>query len=258
MPSTDDELLRQIYALATAVNSDNVGDAYAQAVALQQQIKGASNVHRAEQLIAQIRAIARDAEIGWKVFTVPPTAPRPLTEDEQLQLVTLIATLHTFCYGAERIDEASAATWPGSTPVRFYINSLYHYIAALYLLERGGDPIGGMVFKALAPMGLSALLDPVKAVLEKPMEGGVNFGETIRQLRNGFLVHGTFSPDDVASVVNTTKLRNTTQVMRLTSLIWELFNQSFILELQLIALLSASGTDIEKLVKNHVAKASKP
>ena len=219
MAKTDDELLKEIYALEIAVNPDNVGDNYVQAVSLYGQIQNTSKQQQGEYYVAQIRSIARQAEIGWKIFSSPPAARRLLSEEEQLRLVTTIATLHAFCYGVERLDEASFVTGPESTPVRFYINSLYHYIAALYLLDKGGDPIGGMVYKTLSSMGLSGLLDPVKAVLDKPMEGGVSFSETIRQIRNDFLVHGSFSPDDIATIVKTTKLRDMTQLLRLTNYI---------------------------------------
>jgi hypothetical protein len=258
MDERDDELVSEILALTLAVNPNNLGDNYVQAVELYRQIRNVDKQQLGEYYVAQIRSLARQAEIGWKVFAAPPNAPRPLSEDEQIRLVTIIATLHAFCYGVERLDEASFVTGPGSTPVRFYINSLYHYIAALYLLEKGGDPIGGMVFKTLAPMGLSDLLNQVKTVLDKPMEGGISFGETIRKIRNGFLVHGSFSPDDVATIVKMTQLRDMTQVIHLTNLIWELFNQSFILKLKLIALLTASGVNLDDLMKKFIAKASTP
>jgi hypothetical protein len=254
---TDEERVKHILFLALSATPDTVGDIYVQALDEQKQISNASQ-KEAEYYIAQIRGLARQAEIGWRIFSSPPTPSRKLSEEEQIQLITLIATLHSFCYGAERLDEASFVTGPDSAPIRFYINSLYHFIAALYLLNRDDDPIGGMVYKTLNPMGLSSLLDPIKEILEESMEGGYAFGETVRRIRNKFMVHGTFSPGDVSTVVKKTKLHDMTQLLRLTSLIWELFNRSFVLKLQLISLLTAQGVDTTNLAKAYAEKIQYP
>lgn len=250
-------LVQVILQLALSANPDNVGDIYIKALDKYGQISAAFRQQQAEYYIVQIRNLARNAEIGWRLFSSPPTPAHSLSEDEQVQLITLVATLHSFCYGAERLDEASFVTGPDSTPVRFYINSIYHYIAALYLLDRRSDPLGGMVYKALQPMGLDHLLDPVKSVLDEPMEGGYAFGETVRRIRNKFMVHGTFSPSDVGTVVKKTKLHDMTQLLRLTSLIWELFNRSFVLKLQIIAVLTAQGVDISRLMQAYMQKSGK-
>jgi len=252
----DDEIAREILALTLSVTTNNVGDIYVHAVELYGQIQNAEMQQMGEYYVAQIRSLAREAEIGWKVFAHPPTSSHPLTEDEKIRLITTISTLHSFCYGVERLDEASFVTGPSSTPVRFYINSLYHYIAALYLLDKQGSPIGGMIYKTLEPMGLSHLLDQVKVVLDKPMEGNISFGETIRKIRNDFLVHGSFSPDDISSIVKTTQLRDMTQQIHLANLIWALFNQSFILKLKIIALLTEAKVDVDELMKSYISKAS--
>lgn len=256
--ATSDEIVGEILKLALSVTPNNVGDIYVRTVELYTQIQKSDKQQMGEYYIAQVRSIARQAEIGWKIFTTSPITSHPLSEEEQIQIIMIISTLHTFCYGVERLDEASFVTGADSPPVRFYINSLYHYIAALYLLNKEKDPIGGMVYKTLSPMGLSPLLDEVKAVLDKPMEGGISFGETIRRIRNDFLVHGSFSPDDISSIVKTTQLQDMTQRLHLTNLIWELFNQSVILKLKLLALLTASGVDPIKLARDYIAKASAP
>src|SRR5574341_777673 len=251
---SDDDRVNEILLLALSTTPNNVGDVYARAVDIYNHILSAEKQQVGEYYIAQIRSLARQAEIGWRLFATPPQVPRPLSDDEQIQLIIIIATLHSFSYGVERFDEASFATGPDSTPVRFYINSLYHFIAALYLLDKDGDPMGGMVYKTLHPMGLDDLLDPVRDVLNKPMEAGVTFGETIRRIRNDFLVHGTFSPADISAVVRATRLQDMTQILRLTNLIWELFNHSFILKLKLIGLLTASGVDPYELAAQYVAR----
>ena len=256
--ATDNELVNEIYLLALSVTPNNVGDIYVRAVSLYDQIQSANNQQRGEYGVSQIRSSARQAEIGWKLFANPPTTSRSLSDNEYIRLVTISSTLHAFCYGVERLDEASVVTGPDSTPVRFYINSLYHYIAALYLLSKGRNPIGGMVYKALMPMGLSPLLNQISYVLCKPMEGGISFGEAVRKIRNNFLVHGSFSPEDISPIMETTRLRDITQRIRLTCLIWELFNQSFILKLKLLSFLTASRIDPIELVKRYISKTSAP
>lgn len=256
--SADEEIVHEIFALTHDVDANNVGDNYVSAVELYGQIKATNQQQRGEYYIAQIRSVARKAEIGWKIFTTPPRISQPLSEEQQIRLLTIIATLDAFCYGFERLDEASSITGPSSTPVRFYINSLYHYISALYLLDKGDDSIGGMINKTFEPMGLSNLLDPVKNVLNKPMEGAFSFGYTILKIRNKFLVHGSFSPDDISSIVNITQLQDNTQQIHLTNLLWELFNQSIILKLKLTALLTALEVDLGKLTKYLIEKDSMP
>jgi len=244
--------VHEIFWLGLSATRDNVGDIYERAIDLYGQIPSPHERQVAEYYITKIRSMAREADIGWRLFACPPMPAHSLTEEEQIQIITIVATLRSFCYGVERLDEASFVTGPDSTPVRFYINSLYHYIAALYLLDRNNDPIGGTVYKTLHPMGLASLLDPIAEVLAKPMNG-MSFGETVRKIRNDFLVHGRFSPDDIATVVARTRMRDLSQVIRLADLIWELFNQSFILKLKLIALLTQAGTDPGALAAKYVS-----
>jgi hypothetical protein len=244
--------LQQLLDLTLSASPENVGDVYEEALDIAATLSDPFSHHRAEQYISQIRGLAHNADIGWKLFDKAPSVSRSLTNEEIIQMMTLASTLLTFCYGAERLDEASAVTGPDSTPVRFYINSLYHYIASLYLLEKSKDPIGGMVYKTLSPLGLAQLLDPIKAVLDEPMDE-ISFGETIRKIRNDFLVHGVFSPSDIAPVLCKTRLRDMTQVLRLADLIWELFNRSFVLRLRLISLLTDLKVDPAMLITRYMA-----
>ena len=227
---------------------ENIGDIYSESFYLFLEISDPNIKKIAENSINQLRSTARNAEIGWIISSKPPIPSHKLNETEQIQLIALNVTLFSFCYGVERLNETSLLTSPDSIPVRFYINSIYHYIAALYLLDKNDDPIGGMVYKTINPMGLSSILEPIKQILDRPMEGNLSFGETIKKIRNDFMVHGTFSPNDVASVINKAKLREQREIIHLSDLIWELFNQSFILELKIIALLTSIGTNTQQLL----------
>jgi hypothetical protein len=247
----DTAILAQIESLAKTAATENIGDILIAALDLSSQIESSQGHQSAEFLLSQIRPLARNAEIGWRLFEAPPHPSHELDKDEIIKLITIVATLHSFCYGVERLDEASAATGASSTPVRFYINSIYHYISALYLLDKEKKkkklPMGGMVFKVLEPMGLANLLDEIRILLDKSMGEDITFGETVRIIRNKFLVHGNFSPEDIAPVVKRTQMRDFNQINRLAQLIWNLFHQSLILKLKLIAVLTASGVDLDQL-----------
>lgn len=247
-----DDPLGQLLGITISATPDNVGQVYEAALDIASTVSDSYEHRRADQYVSQIRGLALKADIGWKLFDDPPKLSRTLKDEEIIQIMTLISTLHIFCYGAERLDEASFITGPDSTPVRFYINSLYHYIAALYLLHKDKDSIGGMVYKTLSPLGLAYLLYPIKAIIDEPMGEGISFGETVRKIRNEFLVHGNFSPADIASVVSQTHLHDMSQVLRLTNLIWELFNRSFVLKLRLISLLTNLEVNPGEIVMRYM------
>ncbi|MBL7162011.1 MAG: hypothetical protein ISS57_05340 [Anaerolineales bacterium] len=236
--SSDISLLKSIELLAKFTTQDNAGDTYEKAVDISTYLGSEKNRQLGEYQISKIRSVARNAEIGWKLFKTPPTVSIELSDEECFQIFALISTLHGFCYGVERLDYASFETGPDSIPVRFYINSVYHYIAALFLLDKGNDPLGGTVYKTLVKMDLADLLAPIEKVLNKQMGDGISFGETVRKIRNKFLVHGTFLATDISSVVKETQLRERAQQLRLTNYIWDLFNRVFILKLKLIALVN--------------------
>jgi len=105
-------------------------------------------------------------------------------------------------------------------------------------------------------MGLSELLLPIKHILDSPFGGGISLGETIRRIRNKFLVHGTFSPSDISNVVKQTHLQDVGQRLRLTNLIWDLFNQVFILKLQLLSMLTAGNVNISEMVWRYILRTT--
>lgn len=252
--SEEKRILAEILELTYSITPDNIGDVYVKAANLYARISSENNRELGEDYVSKIRSLARKADVGWKLFGVPPKPSNKLSEEEYIQIATLISNLHGFCYGVERLDEASFVTGPNSPPVRFYINSLYHYISALFLLDREDNEMGGTVYKTLVPMGLSKLLTPIRHILDLPMGDGISFGETIRRIRNKFLVHGTFSPSDIANVVKQTHLREMDQRLRLTNLIWNLFNQVFILKLQLLSLLTSADVNINEMACRYIIK----
>ncbi len=111
--------------------------------------------------------------------------------------------------------------------------------------------MGGTIFKVLHSLGLSDLLDPIQNVLDQAMGNGISFGETVRKFRNDYLVHGRFSPIDIELIAQQSQIRDLRQRIRWVDLMWDLFYQSLLLRLKLIALLTDSGIDFEKLATKY-------
>lgn len=254
----DIDLLGRIQKIIPTLSTDNVGDIYTRALDLLMQVTIEYNKLIGESYIAQIREFGRNAEIGWKLFDNPIKPSTQLDDEQQIQVLTIIVALHTFCYGVERLEEASIRTGPTSTPVRFYINSIYHYIADLYLLGKDKDPIGGIIYKTLDPIGLSALLNPVIEVIDRPLETGISFGETIKAISTDQFFHGTYWQEDICTILGTTECDGLRQTQKLNLLIWELFNRTFILKLHLMSVLTALGTKPNELIARYFSGAKLP
>jgi hypothetical protein len=200
---------------------------------------------KAHYLIANIMEFAKAADVGWPVFEVPPKPTIQITPEHFFAIAALTSTLRQFCYGVERVDVVAALTFETSTPVRFYVTSIYNYIATLYLLDREDLPMGGIAFKILQPVGLDYLLNPICSVLNSPVSEEISLGETIRRARNKTMIHGTFDTksiaDDITPLVKQTGIHESRQKDLLAELIWKLYEESFMLMLNLIAALTASG-----------------
>lgn len=228
-----------------------MGDLLAEALALSSAIKEETGKELAGIFLSQLRTFARHAEIGWQLFSSVPETSHRLSDEEAIQLFLIEQTLHEFCYGIETVNDVSSIAGEISTPIRFYVNSLYHYISALYLLDRKKSDMGGAIFKALQPLGLTGLLDHIQDVLDQPIGNGISFGETVRKFHNYWLVHGRFSPIDIEPIAQQSQIRDKSQRIRWVDLMRELFYHSLLLRLRLIAILTASGIDLEKLAAKY-------
>jgi len=135
---------------------------------------------------------------------------------------------------------------------------MYHYTSSLFLVDTSKKshkdlPMGGTVIRALSPMGLGALLDPVKVIFERPL-GDISLGETILNLRHSDLVHGDFSPERVEYLVRQTQLRDPRQQEELAHLIWLLFHRIIVLNLQILSLIASSGKDLGAITARYVGE----
>ena len=111
-------------------------------------------------------------------------------------LVFLVHAVKQFCFGFETLNETADDLEDGSAAKAFYMAAIYNYIAVFYLLDKGGDPIGGTFYKTLKLHGLEDVLDPIQSIVETPM-GSTTFGELVRGFRNKIIVHTNYRDSDL-------------------------------------------------------------
>lgn len=243
----DPEILAKLHEIAASATAETLGDAYQEAAPLAFAVQSPVSRQEAQYYLSHLEDMAKNATIGWKLFETPELPKDELKHDEIIRLLIIVATLQTFVEGVEALDAVSFLTGPSSRKVTFYVHSVYHFIASLYLLDKGKDPMGGMVYKALRSIRLTHLLDPLKELLDREYADGISFGETARRIRNKSLVHGTFSPEDIAPLVRQTRMQDPSQIILLADLIWELHHQSAILMLKLVAIITSSDPPLDEI-----------
>jgi hypothetical protein len=259
-PSEDTEIgrLEALGKLLESSSSSPIGDTLLAAIRIYEDIKDPIVRKIAEEAMRGIRVFAARAVPTDVCFLEPPKLPRPLSDIEYLQLVRIEMTVHELCYCCEMLQDAANKTSGGSSPTRFYLNGFYHYASSLFLVDTSKKthkdlPMGGTVIRALSPMGLGVLLDPVKAIFDRPI-GDISFGEVILNLRHSDLVHGDFSPERVEYLVRQTQLRDPRQQEEFAHLIWLLFHRIIVLDLQLLTLIASSGKDLGTITALYLRK----
>ena len=260
MPEERDGVrLGQFAELLEQLSSSLIGDSLVAALDIYEQIEMPDVRHLAKDGMLTLRAIASGAKSGDLLFSDPPKLARELTDLEFMQLARIDASVVEMCYCCEMIQKAADEGWGGSPRVRFYLNALYHYVSSLFLVDTSkpthkGLPMGGTVIKALHPIGLANLLDPIKTVLDEPL-GDTTFGQTILNLRHSDLVHGDFSPERVEFLVNQSQIRDPKQHERFTHLIWVFFHRLIIFHLKLLTLIASDGKDIATVTLRYLEAA---
>src|SRR4030067_1313570 len=167
-------LLEELGNLLEQSTSSPIGDTLSAAIGLFEQIEDPMARRGAEEAMRSLRSIASRAQPDDLLFRDPPKLPRDLTDIEFLQLARIDATVHELCYCCEMVQTATDMTWGGSAPTRFYLNGIYHYVCSLFLVDTSkpthkGLPMGGTVIRALFPMGLAEILEPIRDILNQPL-----------------------------------------------------------------------------------------
>lgn len=265
MQPSEEREMRRLEALGNLLESSAsspIGDTLLAATRIYEEFEDPIVRKLAEETMRGIRVFAARAKPTDVCFLEPPKLPRDLSDIEFLQLVRIEMTTHELCYCFEMLQDAANKVGGGSSGTRFYLNGMYHYTSSLFLVDTSKKthkdlPMGGTVIRALFPMGLGALLDPVKDIFDRPL-GDISLGETILNLRHSDLVHGDFSPERVEYLVRQTQLRDPRQQEEFAHLIWLLFHKIIVLNLQFLSLIASSGKDLgaitARYVKEHLGK----
>ena len=135
----------------------------------------------------------------------------------------VVHTLKQILYGFDQLDALGPDVDHGSPIKAFYLNSIYNYVALLFLLDGKGKLMAGSVYPALERHGLADLLYPVKAVLDEPL-GGTTFGEAIRVFRNKAIVHSTHSDADLERIYEAVNMSRPENQMRWQELLERLYD----------------------------------
>jgi hypothetical protein len=155
--------------------------------------------------------------------------------------VFLVHTLKQVLFGFDQLKALGDHVVDGSPAKAFYLNSIYNYIATLFLLDKKEWPMGGTAYRALQRHGLCNLLDPVKVLLDEPI-GQISFGEIIRVFRNSAFVHGRHSDADLDRVYAEVDMTESINQVRFQNLLCRFYD--VIMDLA-VSIINASGRPSE-------------
>lgn len=257
----DYEILLKIDLIQNQIDKNHLGDLLIACILEKNKIINPFNQKLAESKLAIIRGYAARADYGFKYFANSIRPVRDLHDDEIIQLATLGRAVHEICYGFERLEESANLSDGGSTPVRFYINSIYHYLSSMFLIDKSAVShkklgIGGSVIFVLEPIGLSDLIRPINDIFNSELAPGAKFGDLILKVRHSFLVHGKFSPNATEYIVQQTNLRDPKQQERNTALLWDVFYQLLVFRLRILDIFHEMRIDYDAVVLRYLNQIS--
>ena len=253
----DQDKVDALVELTKIATPDNLGDILEKALEIRQNIGNETALKISELPLSKLRTFASRAEYGWKLFQDPIIPGKSLEDNEILQLTGIEYALHELCYCCERLDEASFLTWGGSSPTRFYLNGIYHYVSSMFLIDTSKEThrnllMGGTVIRAIHPMGLSILLDPINEILQRDFGDTNSFGDSILKLRHSQLVHGDFSPNKYEYLVTDTHMRDPQQKEIFAQFVWDLFHELLLFDLNILALLTRLDPNMGDIITRYL------
>jgi hypothetical protein len=252
----DQDKVDKISSLVSITNPENLGDIFEEAIRIRATISNEIMLKFSEIPMRKLRALASRAPVGSPLFSTPILPTRTLNDIEILQLIGLEFALHELGYCCERLQDVADITWGGSSPTRFYLNGIYYYVTSLFLVDKtkpnhAGLPMGGTAILALNPLGLSNLLLPVDSILGRRFGRENTFGDAIRKLRNTYLVHGDFSPEQLETLIVDTQMRDPAQQERLAANIWDLFHEVLLIDLRITSILANINPDLSVIIARY-------
>ncbi len=257
----DFEVLQNIETMQSLITNDNLGDLLSQCINERHKITNPINLLIADTNLSVIRGFAARADSGNRYFRNIQNPSHQLTDDEVIQLISLERSLHEICFGFERLEEISHSSHGNSTPIRFFINSIYNYLSSMFLIDKDkpshkGLEAGGSIILVLHPLGLQNLLIPIYSIFNKELVKGFSLGDLVLKIRHSFIVHGKFSPNSIEYVVQQTNLRNPKQQILTTTLLWDVFYQLLLLRLQILSIFFNLEINFDQLMSNYLSKVS--
>lgn len=244
----DNYHLNELRKIANSMRQDNIGDLFERALVIKAAIIESSISTEAGRELNAIREFAKKAEYGWKCFNEPIQPNCQLSEKQTWQLITLAGTLQELLFCFEKVEEEAFFNFAHSTPVRFFVNGIFHYVSAMFLLDWKRNrskrlPHPGTVIKVLNPIGLGDLLDPIYEILDRKFGQEFSYGETIRNNRNRHFVHGSFSPENIQGLVKDSNIFSESQKIRFMQSHWDLYDRLLFFNLQIISLVTTQKVD---------------
>ncbi|GFP32828.1 hypothetical protein HKBW3S42_01135 [Candidatus Hakubella thermalkaliphila] len=152
---------------------------------------------------------------------------RRIMDNKQIEKLGLIvASLKEFSYGLDRLDEISLQAEQGSATMRFYLNTLYEYVARYFLLYKDSNtPLGGNLYSALKDLGLEDYLDPIIQTLSQRI-GTMDLQTILLTFRNKMITHSEFSFEPLEKTIySIVDLRQPKNSQKYQQLIQKLFDQ---------------------------------
>ena len=163
--------------------------------------------------------------------------------DDTIETLTFIVyAIKQFCFGFEKLVETADEYRDGSAAKAFYMTAIYHHLAAFYLLDKDPQhPMGGGFYKALKSHGFERYLDPVNAVLLRPL-GSTTFGEVLRAFRNRAIVHPRYQGADVDHMLRQVDMSNPQTLAEFQTLLCDVYVHTKLLAINLV---QAAGLKLE-------------
>jgi hypothetical protein len=119
------------------------------------------------------------------------TTVRRFSAQELDKLGLVVGHFHLLQYGMGQEFSPQLERMGITSPVAKLFNTfaLMHLISTMFLLDKGGLPMGGFCYRTLAELGLANKLQPIRRTLESKV-GKTTFGDFIRHQRNKLGTHG--------------------------------------------------------------------
>ena len=256
------ELIDRISTLLASANRDNLGDILLECFRLLEAgPRNPENVTseeliQLEQTMRYAYELAGRVDLGWKLFATVDKPISSLADEQCIQLFTISAALReaAFCFAG--LTKAAQTSPYGTTAIRFFINGLCSNVAAWFLLDwkdnrKAGFSQAGSIIRVLEPLGLGHLLDPIYRILSQPL-GNLKLREAIIQIRNEAIVHTNFLPDGIKRLYTHSELHKLKNKFLWNALLNELGNEILILQLKLMAIIDASGKNLEQTLRAYM------